>query len=103
MIRKLILTLALFSALALNTIAQTGPYVPTADNLAARKKFQDLKFGLFIHWGIYSIPGIVESWSINSEDATWIPRDSTQNYEDYKRWYFKRWGMGNVRKEDPLR
>ena len=41
-----------------------------------------------MHWGIYSVPGIVESWSINSEDADWIPRDSTVNYDDYKKWYF---------------
>lgn len=51
-------------------------------------QWSDKKFGLFMHWGIYSIPGIVESWSVNSEDAAWIPRDSTKNYEDYKRWYF---------------
>jgi alpha-L-fucosidase len=55
------------------------------ENLA---KWSDKKFGLFMHWGIYSIPGIVESWSINSEDASWIPRDSTKNYDEYKKWYF---------------
>lgn len=56
-----------------------------AENLA---HWGDKKFGLFMHWGIYSIPGIVESWSINAEDANWIPRDSTLNYEEYKKWYF---------------
>ena len=30
-------------------------YTPTADNLAARAWFQDAKFGLFIHWGVYSV------------------------------------------------
>lgn len=68
--------------------AQT--YKAPADTKVAAKLAQwgDKKFGLFMHWGIYSIPGIVESWSINSEDASWIPRDSTQNYETYKQWYF---------------
>ena len=65
-------------------------YMPPKDAAVASKlaTWRDKKFGLFMHWGIYSIPGIVESWSINSEDADWIPRDSSQNYEDYKRWYF---------------
>jgi alpha-L-fucosidase len=29
-------------------------YHPTPENLEARKWFQDAKFGMFIHWGIYS-------------------------------------------------
>jgi Alpha-L-fucosidase. len=47
--------------------------------------WQDQKFGVLFHWGLYSIPGIVESWSICSEDVDWIPRDSTIAYEDYKK------------------
>ncbi len=53
-------------------------------------RWQDLKFGVILHWGLYSVPGIVESWSICSEDEEWIPRDSTLAYEDYKKWY---WGL----------
>ena len=30
---------------------------PTPDNLEARTWFQDAKFGLFIHWGVYSVLG----------------------------------------------
>ncbi len=56
--------------------------------LASLDKWQDLKFGVLFHWGLYSIPGIVESWSICSEDVDWIPRDSTIAYEDYKRSYY---------------
>lgn len=52
-------------------------------------KWQDMKFGVLFHWGLYSIPGIVESWSICSEDVDWIPRDSTIAYEDYKKTYYK--------------
>ena len=29
-------------------------YVPAEANRAAREWFQDAKFGLFIHWGVYS-------------------------------------------------
>lgn len=52
------------------------------------EKWQDLKFGVLFHWGLYSVPGIVESWSICGEDEEWIPRDSTLIYEDYKKWYW---------------
>lgn len=51
-------------------------------------KWQDQKFGMLIHWGLYAVPGIIESWSICSED--WIERDSNSNYNDYKNWY---WGL----------
>ena len=31
-------------------------------------QWQDLKFGIMFHWGVYSIPGITESWLLCSED-----------------------------------
>ncbi|HYC85019.1 MAG TPA: alpha-L-fucosidase [Chryseosolibacter sp.] len=63
-----------------------------ADPLVREKldQWQDLKFGMIIHWGIYAEAGIIESWSICSED--WITRDSTSDYGDYKKWY---WGLSN--------
>lgn len=30
-------------------------YVPTPENLAARENFEDMRFGIFLHWGIYSM------------------------------------------------
>lgn len=33
-------------------------------------KWQDLKFGLFMHWRTYSQWGIVESWSLCPEDES---------------------------------
>jgi alpha-L-fucosidase len=81
----LIFCLCLFFALG-NAQKYQAPADPKViENL---EKWGDKKFGLFMHWGIYSIPGIVESWSINSEDASWIPRDSTKNYDEYKKGYF---------------
>lgn len=38
----------------LQTFAQIN-YQPTKSNLASRRWFQDAKFGLFIHWGVYSV------------------------------------------------
>jgi alpha-L-fucosidase len=51
-------------------------------------QWQDQKFGMIIHWGLYAVPGIIESWSLCSED--WITRDSNSYYGDYKKWY---WGL----------
>lgn len=48
----------LFTALAaLICISATAqkPYVPSEDNLKARQEFADSKFGVFLHWGIYSM------------------------------------------------
>lgn len=44
----------LLAVATLPTMAQKG-YVPTKENLENRKIFQDNKFGVFIHWGIYSM------------------------------------------------
>ncbi len=48
--------------------------------------WQDLKFGLLMHWGAYSQWGIVESWSICAEDEGWCRRKS-DDYEAYKKEY----------------
>jgi alpha-L-fucosidase len=52
------------------------------------EKWRDQKFGMIIHWGLYAVPGIIESWALCSED--WITRDSTMGYDDFKQWY---WGL----------
>ncbi|MEX6688972.1 alpha-L-fucosidase [Danxiaibacter flavus] len=48
--------------------AQTK-YVPSAENLKDRQWFTDAKFGLFIHWGPFSIPGSGE-WVMNERKIT---------------------------------
>lgn len=52
----------------LQSFAQKN-YHPTAENLEARQWFQDAKFGLFIHWGVYSILGDGE-WVMNNENIS---------------------------------
>lgn len=51
--------------LATNSHAQT--YFPSPENIKARSEFQDEKFGLFIHWGVFSILGDGE-WVMNNEN-----------------------------------
>jgi alpha-L-fucosidase len=50
-------------------------YKPTAENLKAREDFQDEKFGLFIHWGVYSVLG----------DGEWVFHNRRLTVEEYNR------------------
>lgn len=54
--------------------------------------WQDLKFGIMIHWGIYSVPGITESWELSSEDKWFskrrIERFPNLSYGDFQKWYW---------------
>src|SRR5258708_37629496 len=63
-----VLLIAVAATAALSTMAtgraQTG-YRPSASNLAAREWFQDARFGLFVHWGVYSVLGDGE-WVMNN-------------------------------------
>lgn len=68
------------------------PYFPVEDKLVQEKleEWQDLKFGLLMHWGAYSQWGIVESWSLCPEDYGWCARRSGSNpgnYFEYKEEY----------------
>ncbi|MEP7111295.1 MAG: alpha-L-fucosidase [Ferruginibacter sp.] len=74
-----------------NVHQQSSQYEWPTDAKVKEKldKWQDQKFGMIIHWGLYAVPGIIESWELCSED--WIHRkDSTLSYDDYKKWY---WGL----------
>ena len=42
-------------------------YTPAPENLQARKEFQDNKFGIFLHWGIYSMTAQGE-WYMNNRN-----------------------------------
>ncbi len=51
------------------TVRAQENYKPAAANLEARRWFQDAKFGLFIHWGVYSVLGDGE-WVMNNRHLT---------------------------------
>ena len=61
----------LFALLLLQTlsVAAQNTYTPSAGNIKAREWFQDAKFGLFVHWGPFSIPGDGE-WVMNNRNIT---------------------------------
>ena len=51
-----LVAVALVCLIALSGIAALGQneYQPSKENLEARQWYQDAKFGMFVHWGIYS-------------------------------------------------
>lgn len=60
-------TICLFTALitvACLSFHAEGKYIPTEENLRSRKEFEQDRFGIFIHWGIYSMFGQGE-WYLN--------------------------------------
>ena len=42
-------------------------YSPSKENIEMREWFQNARFGMFIHWGVYSILGDGE-WVMNNQD-----------------------------------
>lgn len=85
---KSIFFLALLIGMSTASIAQHGEldrYVSPGDSLTELKlkEWQNLKFGLLMHWGPYSQWGIVESWSICPEDYGWCERKKGSTPEDY--------------------
>lgn len=62
--KQLIACLLLGWGLSGASLAQAAaPSVPEAPDPGRMQWFQDAKFGIFIHWGIYAVDGIDESWS----------------------------------------
>lgn len=77
-------------------------YYPESDAavLAKLERWQDAKFGLMMHWGPYSQWGIVESWSLCSEDEDWCRRKD-EDYNHYKAAYEKLPETFNPTRFDP--
>ncbi|MGA2363541.1 MAG: alpha-L-fucosidase [Candidatus Aminicenantales bacterium] len=74
-------SLAPSSPRASGSESETDPVV-----LKKLEWFRDVKFGLMMHWGPYSQWGVVESWTICSEDEPWCRR-KMDNYVEYKKAY----------------
>jgi alpha-L-fucosidase len=88
-----ILLILLFITVAWSTVPLLAAGQAAADDketdplvLQKLEWFQNVKFGLMMHWGPYSQWGVVESWSICSEDEPWCRR-SLPDYVEYKRRY----------------
>lgn len=55
------------------TSAKSQTYRPTQENLKSRQEFRDAKFGIFLHWGLYSMLATGE-WTMTNKDL---------NYKEY--------------------
>lgn len=71
---KRFLSISVFLIIFQPILAQEN-YIPTKENLEARQWFQDAKFGLFIHWGVYSILG----------DGEWVMNNQNISIDDYEK------------------
>ena len=56
-------------------LAHCSDYQPAPENLQARREFQDAKFGMFIHWGVYSVLG----------DGEWVFHNRALTLDEYNR------------------
>lgn len=88
-----IFPIMLLAALQFTSYAQEteAPYIMPDDPQVVKnlEEWQDLKFGIFMHWGTYSQWGVVESWSICPEDEGWTQRRGpfSADYFTYKKAY----------------
>ncbi|MBV9963117.1 MAG: alpha-L-fucosidase [Parafilimonas sp.] len=64
-----------FLVISIFNFLSAQSYTPTSQNLAARKWFGNAKFGLFIHWGPFSIPG----------DGEWVMQNRNITVKNYTR------------------
>ncbi len=72
--RKFLICAAAAVAFAASASAQPG-YTPSQANIKAREVFEEERFGIFIHWGIYSMMG----------DGEWVMNNQNLNYLEYPR------------------
>ncbi len=73
-------------------------YYPETDPAVIEKidQWQDIKFGLLMHWGPYSQWGIVESWSLCPEEYGWCERKEGLNPNDYFKYLREYEGLKNT-------
>lgn len=84
---KALLPIALGVAFATCSIAQDKHYEPTIESLDTHplpQWYADAKLGIFIHWGLYSVPG----WApVSHPDHDFSSNDYIK-YDPYAEWYY---------------
>ncbi|HXB46005.1 MAG TPA: alpha-L-fucosidase [Puia sp.] len=71
---KNLLSLLIILFFAFSAFPQAS-YTPSPENLQARKWFDSARFGMFIHWGAFSVPG----------DGEWVMNNRRIRVDEYKR------------------
>lgn len=70
--KKHLITFCLLLGIISGSFAQSS-YQPTEANVKAREEFQDNKFGIFLHWGLYAMLATGE----------WTMTNNNLNYKEY--------------------
>ena len=65
-VRNRVILIAFAAATCVSQVHAQWKYTPTKENLETRKAFEEARFGLFIHWGVYSVLGDGE-WVMNNQ------------------------------------
>ncbi len=82
-----------FFFIALSILTKAQNYQPTWESLDTRPVpswFKDAKFGIFIHWGVYSVPG----WCTKGNYAEWYQQGLQTT--DTARQHFHKEKFGNL-------
>ena len=72
---KTLLCAVCFTSVIFHSLFAQPGYVPTEANQKARAAFEQERFGIFIHWGIYSMLG----------DGEWAMQNQNIPYAEYSR------------------
>lgn len=79
------ITMALFSVFIITALTNAQVhYRPSPENIEARRWFQNAKFGLFIHWGIYSVPAGEWKGQIIPSVSEWIMHNAKIPITEYE-------------------
>lgn len=81
--------------------SETYEYPTDPEVLKKLEQWQDQKFGVLFHWGIYSVRGTAESWGLCSEPQPWMYR-SRKNAYDAPYGEFKKWYWGQAKEFNPV-
>lgn len=90
----IILVLACHAAVPVivgDTAAVPETYEPTWESLEKHPVpdwYRDAKFGIFIHWGVYSVPG----WAPKGKYAEWYPRNMYKKGSPTWKYHVKHYG-----------
>jgi len=77
---------AILVALALSTAASAAPQPAPDPSLQARSAWwQNARFGMFIHWGVYSVPADSTDLNGNKGVAEWYFNNKRMQVKDYEK------------------
>ena len=75
-----------FFAAGVSLLSAQESQEPAQNPQSAIQHWQDAKFGLFIHWGVYSVPAGVHEEREIPYSSEWIMRRASISKEDYRQY-----------------